>query len=301
MQPEAVPRLVSWAGQRSRGVRTLPRLLATRFVVPLREGGTLPAVVETEEDGLWVVKFRGAGQGARALIAEVLVAELARELGLPVPPLAVIEVPEALGRTERDPEVQDLLRASRGVNVGLRYLEGAFNFDPRAAGDLVPRSVATDLVWFDALVTNPDRSPRNPNLMIHEGGPWLIDHGAALYAHFAWDRLDPARVRAPFPRVADHVLLRRAGDLLAADPARAARLLEGGLEAALSRIPDELLEDPLLVGEFASAALHRDRYRTFLEGRLAPDPEGFRPFARGAEAIRQAALAAPPRPLKARR
>lgn len=266
-------------------------------MVPLREGGTLPAVVEAGDGGLWVVKFRGAGQGARALVAEILVGELARELGLPVPPLALVEIPEALGRTERDPEIQDLLRGSRGVNVGIRYLEGAFNFDLRAAGDLVSEELAGDLVWFDALVMNPDRSPRNPNLMIHEGRPWLIDHGAALYPHFAWDRVDEASTRAPFPRISEHVLLGRAGDLLERDEERAARLLEGGVDRALARVPDELLSDALLRAEFPSVEGHRDRYRSWLVSRLVAP----RAFATAAEDARLAARATGPRRLEARR
>jgi hypothetical protein len=270
-------------------------------VVPLREGGTLPAVVEAGDGGLWVVKFRGAGQGARALVAEVLVGELAREIGLPVPPMAIIEVPESLGRTERDPEIQDLLRASRGVNIGMAYLEGAFNFDADAAGDLITPEVATRLVWFDAFVTNPDRSPRNPNLMIHGGTPWLIDHGAALDAHFSWDRVDDARTRAPFPRIADHVLLGRAQSIEDVDRELADRLLSGGLDAALARIPAELLEDPLLAGEFASVEAHRGAYRRYLEARLSADAGGLRPFAVAAEEVRRANLAGRPQSMEARR
>ncbi|CAN5703988.1 hypothetical protein BH23GEM11_BH23GEM11_17060 [soil metagenome] len=270
-------------------------------MVPLREGGTLPAVVEAGDGGLWVVKFRGAGQGARALVAEVLVGELAREIGLPVPPMAIIEVPESLGRTERDPEIQDLLQASRGVNVGIAYLEGAFNFDGNAAGDLVSAELATRLVWFDAFVTNPDRSPRNPNLMIHGGKPWLIDHGAALYAHFNWERVDEARSRAPFPRIADHVLLGRAESIEAVDPELAERLIGGGVESALARVPEELLEDPLLAGEFASVEEHREAYRTYLKKRLSAGPGGRRPFAVAAEEVRLAHLAGQPRSLEARR
>ncbi len=254
-------------------------------------------MVETEEGGLWVVKFRGAGQGPRALVAEILVGELARELGLPVPPLALIEVPESLGRSERDPEIQDLLRASRGVNVGMAYLEGALNFDLGAAGDLVTPSLATDLVWFDALVMNPDRSPRNPNLMMHAGSPWLIDHGAALYPHFAWDRVDETSTRAPFPRIREHILLGRASELLSGDAARADRLLGGGVERALARVPDALLLDPLLVDDFPSAQVHRARYRTWLETRLkAP-----RAFAAAAEEARRDHGSTPPQRLASRR
>jgi len=276
---------------------SLPRRTATRYVVPLREGGTLPAVVEVEDGSLWVVKFRGAGQGARALIAEILVGELAREAGLPVPELAVILVPEALGRFERDPEIQDLLKASRGVNVGIRYLEGAFNFEPRAAGDLISPDLAARIVWFDAWVTNPDRTPRNPNLMIHDGRPWLIDHGAALYGHFNWQRVDAARTRAPFPHLERHVLLGRASGLDEADRELATRLDEDAVTRAIGRIPDELLADPLLAGEFDSGQAHRARYRDFLLERLqAP-----RTFARAAETLRRAHRDRRPTPMEARR
>src|SRR5262245_5532268 len=171
----------------------LARHAATRYVQPLREGGSLPAVVDTDGGGLFVVKFRGAGQGAKALIAELLVGLLAERVGLPVPPLAVIDLPEVFGRTEPDPEIQDILRGSRGLNVGLRYLDGAFNFDLAAAGDLVTEDLATRLVWLDALVTNPDRTARNPNLLVAEGRIWLIDHGGTLYAHHDWTSVDEAR------------------------------------------------------------------------------------------------------------
>ena len=184
----------------------------------------MPAVVETESGGVFVVKFRGAGQGPRALLAELIVGQLALAAGLPVPELALVEVDPALGRGERDPEIQDLLKASQGMNVGLRYLEGAFNFDLSAAGDLVDPGLAADLVWFDALVTNPDRTARNPNIMIHEGRPWLIDHGAALFAHHAWSRVDDLRTRTPFEAIRDHVLLELASDLEEADSRMAARL-----------------------------------------------------------------------------
>jgi hypothetical protein len=277
--------------------RELLLLPATRYLVPLREGGTLPAVVETEEGGLWVVKFRGAGQGARALLAEILVGELARGLGLPMPELALVEVPEALGRTERDPEIQDLLQASRGVNVGIRYLEGAFNFDPRAAGHLITPALATQLVWFDALTFNPDRSPRNPNLMIHEGRPWLIDHGAALYPHFDWSRVDTERSQAPSPRLQEHVLLPMAEGLATVDTTLTEALLGGVLESALAKLPDVLLADPLLEGEFESTEAHRGRYRTFLLERL----QGARPWVAEAEALRRRAGEAPPQPLESRR
>ena len=176
----------------------LPRVTATRYVQPLREGGSLPAVVDTD-DGLYVVKFRGAGQGPKALVAELLVGLIARLLGLPVPPLALVDLPAPFGRSEPDPEIQDLLRASHGVNVGLRYLDGAFNFDCTAAADLVTAEFASRLVWLDALVTNPDRTHRNPNLLAWQRRLWLIDHGAALYAHHDWAERDAGQDPRPVP------------------------------------------------------------------------------------------------------
>ena len=189
---------------------SLPRHEATRYLVPLREGGSLPAVVETASGDLFVVKFRGAGQGAKALVAEVLVAGLADVLGLPVPELALVELDAEFGRTEPDPEIQDILRGSLGANLGMRYLDGALNFDPVAAGDLVDETLASTVVWLDALVTNPDRSAKNPNMLVHEERLWLIDHGAALFAHHDWSRADEARARTRFELISEHVLLDRA-------------------------------------------------------------------------------------------
>jgi hypothetical protein len=166
-------------------VTDLLRTTARRYVQPLREGGSLPAIVDTA-DGLFVVKFRGAGQGARALVAELIVGQIALALGLPVPALAIVDLPEEFGRSEPDPEIQDLLRASHGENVGLAFLDGAFNFETHAAGDLVTDDFASRVVWLDAFCTNPDRTHRNPNLLIWNRKPWLIDHGAALYAHHNW-------------------------------------------------------------------------------------------------------------------
>jgi hypothetical protein len=275
----------------------LPRHLATRYLVPLREGGSMPAVVETEEGGTWVVKFRGAGQGPRALLAELIVGGLAQAAGLPMPELALVEVDPALGRGERDPEIQDLLKASHGVNVGLRYLEGAFNFDRRAAGELVAPELAADLVWFDALVTNPDRTARNPNIMIHQGQPWLIDHGAALFAHHAWSRVDELRTRTPFEAIQDHVLLDRASDLEAADARLTPRLGEDVVEGVLAALPVDLLLDPLVRNEFETADAHRDRYRRYLLERL----RGPRPFLAAAVEARERVLREPRRRLESRR
>lgn len=261
---------------------TLPTLTALRYLQPLREGGSLPAVVETE-DGLYVVKFRGAGQGPRALIAELVVGGIARALGLPVPDLALVEVEPPFGADEPDPEIRDLLVASRGVNVGLRYLDGAFNYDGRAAGDLLTPSFAADLVWLDGYLTNPDRTARNPNLLVWDRRPWLIDHGSALYAHHAWDAVDGARTRTPFPLIRDHVLLLAADDVAAADRRLAPRLTRERLEAVLEAVPASLLMDPLARGGFGDAAEARDRYVRYLVERIA-EPRSF-----VAEAVRSQA------------
>ena len=256
----------------------LARVRASRYVQPLREGGSLPAVVETD-DGLYVVKFRGAGQGPKALVAELIVGLVAEVLGLAVPPLALVEIPEPFGRTEPDPEIQDLLRQSHGVNVGLRYLDGAFNFDVRAAGDLVDSDFATRLVWLDAFVTNPDRTHRNPNLLIWDRRPWLIDHGAALYAHHDWAAVDAERTRTAFPLIRDHVLLDRSGDLEAVDAAAAAALDAGTLGRILAQVPDELLAP-------AEPAGARARYLEYFGARLV-SPRAFVAEAVTARARRQ--------------
>jgi len=266
----------------------LPLYTATRYLQPLREGGSLPAVVETDAGGLFVVKFRGAGQGARALVAELLVGLLARRLGLAAPELALVEVAEAFGRGERDPEIQDLLAASQGVNVGLRYLDGAFNFEASAAGDLVSPEFAARVVWLDAFTTNPDRTHRNPNLLVWRRRPWLIDHGAALYAHHDWASVDEARTRTPFPLIRDHVLLARAGDLLEADRELSALLEGDAIAAIVADLPDALLTEP---------AAERARYVEYLTARL----RGPRAFAAEAVAAQERLRAEPPRRLQARR
>ena len=275
----------------------LPCHSATRYLTPLREGGSLPAVVDTEGDGLWVVKFRGAGQGAKALIAEVLVGELARAAGLPVPDIAAIDIVERFGRTEPDPEIQEILQKSHGVNVGLRYLDGAFNFDPNAAGEVVDAALAARIVWFDAFTTNPDRSHRNPNLLVWQRRPWLIDHGAALYAHHDWASVDEARARTPFPRIQDHVLLTSAGDLAAADAEMTALLDEAAIARVLALVPDSLLTDAVGGQEFATAPEARERYGAYLRTRLA----GPRDFVAQAIEAQQRKRAEPPRRLQARR
>ena len=246
----------------------LPRYTATRYLQPLREGGSLPAVVDTDRGGLFVVKFRGAGQGPKVLVAELLVGLLASAVGLPAPELAIVEILPAFGRSEPDPEIQDILGRSHGMNVGLRYLDGAFNFDASAAGQFVSEALATRLVWFDAFVTNPDRTHRNPNLLIWSNRAWLIDHGAALYAHHDWPSVDAARTASPFPLIRSHVLLEHSGDLRAMDVEMRHMLTPAVIDAALARVPDALLTDHVNAGEFASGALARQRYRQYLLARL---------------------------------
>jgi hypothetical protein len=245
----------------------LPRHTATRYVQPLREGGSLPAIVDTDA-GLFVAKFRGAGQGPKALIAELIVGLLARQLGMPVPQLALIEIPPAFGRAEPDPEIQEILSRSHGINVGARYLDGAFNFDSFAARELIDARFASDLVWFDGYTTNPDRTHRNPNILIWQRSPWLIDHGAAIYAHHSWSTVDRERTRTPFPFIQDHVLLTRADDIEAADRRLAGQLSAVVLDEILAAVPDALLLDPLIAGEFPSADHTRARYREYLVERL---------------------------------
>lgn len=271
-------------------------LTATRYVQPLREGGSLPAIVDTDSGDLFVAKFRGAGQGVKALIAELIVGLLARE-AFPIPELALINIPEAFGRSEPDPEIQDLLRASHGVNFGMRYLDGAFNFDSSAAGDLVSSALAASVVWFDAFVTNPDRTHRNPNLLIWNRLPWLIDHGAALYAHHDWPSVDEARTRSPFSLIKDHVLLSGAGDIKRADEELSARFTEEVIAQAVGSVPDDLLEDKTVAADFSSAAAARRRYVDYLVTRLRPP----RAFVAEAVDAHARAVRVPPRRLAARR
>jgi hypothetical protein len=212
---------------------------ATRYVTPLREGGSMPGLVEADDDGLYVLKFRGAGQGPRALIAELVAGELGRALGLDVPEIVLIDLDPELGRAEPDPEIQDLIAGSGGRNVGLDFLPAALPFVP-GAGPAPAPELAAAVVWFDALMTNVDRTPRNPNLLCWHDRLWLIDHGAALYLQHGTDDL-PTLARRPFPLVRDHVLLPYAGPIPEAD-ARLAPLLTSALvEAVVSAVPAEWL------------------------------------------------------------
>ena len=197
----------------------LRTVTATRYVTPLREGGSLPAIVEADDDGLYVLKFRGAGQGPKALAAEIVAGEIARAVGLPVPELVFVHVDPELARAEPDPEIQDLIAASAGLNLGVDFLPGSLPYNPADPPDA---ELAADVVWLDALVENVDRTPRNPNLLRWHGNLWLIDHGASLFVHHG--SADPLAVAArPFPAIRDHVLLPAAGSIAAADERLAPR------------------------------------------------------------------------------
>lgn len=252
----------------------LRRLRARRYVAPLREGGSLPAAVETD-GGLFAVKFRGAGQGARALVAEIIVGRLAVALGLPIPEVALVHLDDGFGRAEPDPEIQDILRGSHGTNVGLAWVDGAFPYDPVACEGLVGADIATDIVWLDALVTNVDRTPRNPNLLVTgaaEGARLhLMDHGAALYFHHNWPSLTPERATASFNAITDHVLLPIASQIETRDPLLAARLPAALVHDAVAAVPDDLLMDapPGRTPPFDTPEANREAYVAYLVGRLA--------------------------------
>ena len=247
---------------------------ATRYVTPLREGGSLPGLVEADDDGLYVVKFRGAGQGPGALVAEIVAGELARSLGLPVPELALVELDPQIGVAEPDPEIQDLLVASAGLNLAVDFLPGALGFTAAAAEGADPDFCA-NVVWLDGLVMNLDRTPRNPNLLTWHGRTWLIDHGAALYPQHSRGGL-AAAARDPFTLLTDHVLMQRASSIAAAD-ARLAGAAADAAAAAIDLVPGEWL------GTDAAAQAERlASLAAFFESRLSDQ----RPFVEEAERAR---------------
>lgn len=233
----------------------------TRYVTPLREGGSLPAIVEADDDGLYVLKFRGAGQGVKALIAELVAGEIARTLGLRVPEIVFANLDIALSRTEPDPEIQDLLRASAGLNLALDYLPGSITFDPLV--ETIDTKPASQIVWFDSFVTNVDRTPRNANMLVWHMNLWLIDHGASLYFHHAWQNWE-AHSRSPFAPIKDHILLPQATELERVDAEFRSILTAENLASIVSLIPDEWLTD-----ESETAAGKREIYTQFLQTRLA--------------------------------
>ena len=237
---------------------------AIRYVTPLREGGSLPAIVEADDGRLYVMKFVGAGQGPKALIAELVAGEIARALQLRVPELVFVELDSQLGRSEPDPEIQDLLQASAGrLNLGLHYLPNALDFNLLLKPPPEAR-LASDIVWFDSYVTNVDRTARNVNLLMWQDDLWLIDHGASLYFHHSWDDY-LARSKSPFSLIKDHTLLSFASNLTAADARLRPQLTEPLLREIVEAIPAEWLgEEPM----FATQAKHREAYVSYLLSRL---------------------------------
>jgi hypothetical protein len=234
----------------------------TRYVTPLREGGSLPAIVEADDEFLYVLKFRGAGQGRKALIAELIGGEIARALGLRVPEIVFATLDSSFGRMEGDEEIQDLLKASTGLNLALHYLSGSIMFDP-VATRVDPR-LASQIVWLDCLLMNVDRTTRNTNMLTWHKELWLIDHGASLYFHHTWN--DWENVTRPFVYVKDHVLLPRATQLDPVNEEFRSLLTSGQIRSIVSLIPDEWLDNE---PAFGSIDEHRQAYAYFLEQRLA--------------------------------
>lgn len=235
----------------------------TNYITPLREGGSLPAIAEADDGFMYVVKFRGAGQGVKSLIAELIGGEIARLLGLPIPELVFANLDEAFGRTEPDEEIQDLLKASVGLNLALHYLSGAITFDPIVTS--VDEVLASKIVWLDCLITNVDRTVRNTNLLMWRKELWLIDHGASLYFHHAWQNLDE-QAKRPFVQVKDHVLLPMATKLNEVDADLRALLTPGAIRAIIDAIPEEWLLDDSTT---ESPEEKREVYAKFIETRVA--------------------------------
>ncbi|MBW8807038.1 MAG: aminotransferase class I and II [Catenulisporales bacterium] len=246
----------------------LPTVTATRYVTPLREGGSLPGLVEASDLGTYVVKFRAAGQGRKALVAEVVAGELARALGLPVPALVGVELDPAIGAAEPDGEIQELLKGSKGLNLGMDYLPGSLGYDPLAFP--VEPELASRILWFDALVRNVDRSWRNPNLLLWHRKLYLIDHGASLIFHHNWPGAQKGAL-VPFDAT-DHVLAAYAKDMPAADSALAPRVNEELLRSVVAIVPDEWLADE---PGFASPGEVRDAYVDYLLTRVAGPRDWF--------------------------
>lgn len=239
------------------------RVAATRYVTPLREGGSLPAVVEADDDGMYVAKFRGAGHGEKALVAELVAGEIGRALGLLVPEIVFIDFDPRLAVAEPDGEIRDLLGRSSGLNLALDFLPGALGFDP--ADRFVPSpELCASVVWFDSVVTNPDRDARNANLLVWHGRLWLIDHGSALYVHHGW-RNPSGHARRPLAALKSHVLLPMAGSIVEADERLAPLLTPGLLSSIVDDVPDEwLVPEPGL----PDPAAHRSAYVRYLAERL---------------------------------
>lgn len=247
-----------------------------RYLTPLREGGSLPAIAEANDDFLYVLKFRGAGQGTKALISELIGGELARFLGLKVPEIVLANLDEGFGRTEPDEEIQDLLKASTGVNLGMHYLSGAITFDP-VVTKVAPR-LASEIVWLDSFLTNVDRTARNTNMLMWHKELWLIDHGAALYFHHSWDNWQE-QARRPFVQIRDHVLLPAASMLDQVNQEFRERLAEGIIPQVVALIPDSWLQSD---SPFENVDEHRQAYIAYLQARLSVSEN----FVKGAQDAR---------------
>lgn len=234
----------------------------TRYVTPLREGGSMPAIAEADDDFLYVLKFSGAGQGVKALVAEIIGGEIARALGFKIPEIVFAKLDEAFGRTEPDEEIQDLLKASVGLNLALHYLSGAITFDPTVT--TIDPLLASQIVWLDCLLTNMDRTPRNTNMLIWHKELWLIDHGASLYFHHSWQNWEE-QAKRPFVLIKDHVLLPWASELGQVDQVFRQLLTEDLIQAVVALIPDQWLAEE----SFASPEEHRQAYARFLTIRTA--------------------------------
>lgn len=246
----------------SDSILNLRTVKAIRYVTPLREGGSLPAIVEGDDDGLYVLKFRGAGQGVKVLIAELIAGEIGRFLGLKVPEIVFIELDGVLARTEPDPEIQDLIRASDGLNLALDYLPGSIMFD--ALIEKPSETLASKIVWFDAFTANVDRTPRNANMLLWHKELWLIDHGAALFYQHNWDGF-LENSKNPFRQIKDHILLPFADQIEKADAESSAKLTPEVLREIVELIPGEWLEKP---------QKQREVYLEFLTKRLE-NPRNF--------------------------
>jgi hypothetical protein len=249
---------------------------ATRYVVPLREGGSLPAIVEADDLGLYVVKFRGAGQGILALIAELLAGEIGRALGLRVPEIVFMEIDAALGRNEPDYEIRQLLKASAGLNLALDYLPGSTMFDP-AARDVAPADEASTIVWFDAFTQNIDRTPRNANLLVWHRKLYPIDHGASLFFHHDWSTMEK-KIAAPFAEIKDHILLPWAKQIPQAAEMAHQRLTGPALHDIVNLVPDAWFE---VIPGGIPASERRAGYMQFFTRRLEASA-GFEEEAIGA-------------------
>ncbi len=251
-----------------------------RYVTPLREGGSMPAIAEADDMFMYVLKFRGAGQGAKALIAELIGGEIARRLGLKVPEIVFANLDEAFGRTEPDEEIQDLLKASTGLNLALHYLSGSITFDANVTkADAV---LASKIVWLDCLLMNVDRTARNTNMLMWHKELWLIDHGAALFFHHAWQDWEN-KAKLPFAYAKDHVLLPEATALQQVDEELKSHLTPDVIERIVAQIPAEWL---LIDAPFETVAEHRQAYATFLNTRIAHSET----FVKAADDARQALI-----------